>query len=876
VVGTAKAWVRRLDNSFFRELTGGLPSLTTDLERGNDGIVHFTNLQLYSPRLRLSGAGQRNKDGTFHIVATGRQAKYGPLKMVLDGHIERPRLDLFLERPNESLGLKAVRLLLDPTAAGFDYRASGGSKLGPFTSNGRILLQPNGPTTIAIASLDAGGAHASGNLRSDPGGFTGRLTLAGGSLDGTLDFAPASGAQRIDAHLTATNASFPGAFSVRSGRVDGTIVLADERTTIDGVVDARGVEAGGLSLARLAANARLVNGSGQVRAAMAGSRGASFDFSTLANVSPDRISLTGSGHIERQPLVLKNAAVLTRSGDGWAIAPTSVTFAGGTATVSGRTGSAPEVHAQLAGMPLEVLDIFWPHLDLSGSASGHVDYAWKSNRSGRLDLKVRGLSRAGLVLASKPIDVGIAAVVNGGQAALRAVAASDGAVVGRAQARFSPMGSGPLMAELLNAPLFAQLRYSGPADTLWRLTGSEVIDMSGPLAVGADIGGRLADPQIRGSLRTQKARLESQVTGMVIDGITADARFSGPQLIFSRIAGQTSGGGSVSGSGSVTFAGGEALLDLAFNADHALLLNRDDVAARVTGPLKLQSNAGGGTISGNLKLNKGRFQLGRASAAAAVPQLNVRETGLEVEDVIEPEKVHRWKLDLKVAGSDLSVTGLGISSRWTTNLQIGGFADEPRFTGRADLVQGNYDFAGRIFRLDHGSIRFQGENPPNPLLDIHAEADVQGIDASVIVRGTGLKPEISFASSPPLPQDELLSRILFGTSITNLSAPEALQLASAVTALQSGSGSLDPINALRKAVGLDRLRIVPADVATGQKTAIAAGKYIRRKLFVEVVTDGQGYSATNIEYQMTRWLSILSTVSTIGRTSASIRVSKDY
>ena len=33
-----------------------------------------------------------------------------------------------------------MRLLLDPTAAGFDYRASGGSQLGPFTSNGQILL----------------------------------------------------------------------------------------------------------------------------------------------------------------------------------------------------------------------------------------------------------------------------------------------------------------------------------------------------------------------------------------------------------------------------------------------------------------------------------------------------------------------------------------------------------------------------------------------------------------------------------------------------------------------------------------------------------------------------------------------------------------
>ena len=63
----------------------------------------------------------------------------------------------------------------------------------------------------------------------------------------------------------------------------------------------------------------------------------------------------------------------------------------------------------------------------------------------------------------------------------------------------------------------------------------------------------------------------------------------------------------------------------------------------------------------------------------------------------------------------------------------------------------------------------------------------RGSTRNVLVQGTGLKPEITFASTPPLPQDELLSRILFGTSITNLSAPEALQLASAVAALQSGS-----------------------------------------------------------------------------------------
>ncbi|MFL6733503.1 MAG: translocation/assembly module TamB domain-containing protein [Sphingomicrobium sp.] len=876
VVGTGKAWVRRLDNSFFADLTGGLPRIETNLERGSDGILHLSNLQLYSPKLRLTGSGQRNRDGTFHIVATGRQAKYGALRMVLDGHIERPRVELFLDRPNETLGLNAVRLLLLPTSAGFDYTAAGGSKLGPFASNGRILMPKGGRTTIAIAALHVGGTNATGDLRSDPGGFSGRLALAGGGLQGNLDFSPASGAQRIEAHLVGQNVRFPGILAVRSGRLDGAIVLAEDRTMLDGVVDARGFEMTGISLARLTANAKLVNGVGQVRAAGAGRRGAAFDFSTVADVSPDTIRLTGRGRIDGRPLTLAQPAVLTRTSDGWRLAATNFNFAGGSGTLSGNSGTNPEVHAELRAMPMQVLDILKPGLGLGGSATGRLDYAWKGNRSGRIDMKIRGLSRAGLVLASKPIDLGIAGVITDGKAAMRAVAVSEGQIIGRAQARFAPLGGGALVTELLNAPLFAQLRYNGPADTLWRLSGTELFDLSGPLAIGADISGRLADPLIRGSLRAQNARLESAVTGMVLDQVAADARFSGPQLIFTRLSGRTSGGGTVQGTGTATFSDGRTALNLSFNAEQALLLNRDDVAARVTGPLTIRSNGETGTIAGNLRLDKGKFQLGRASAAAAVPQINVRHAGLDEDEVIDVAQLHPWKLDIKLAGRDLQVTGLGIDSRWRTNLDVGGTADAPRFTGQADLVRGDYDFAGRNFRLERGIIRFRGESPPDPQIDISAEAQVQGLDATVRVTGTGLQPEITFASVPQLPQDELLSRILFGTSITNLSAPEALQLASAVAALQSGSGTLDPINALRRAVGLDRLRILPADVATGQRTAIAAGKYIRRKLFVEVITDGQGYSATRIEYQITRWLSVLSSISTVGRAGANVRISKDY
>ena len=242
VVGTAKAWVRRLDNSFFPSLTGGLPSLTTNLERGSDGIVHFTNLQLYSPKLRLSGAGaaaQRRHFPHHRRRAAGeiRSAEAGARRADRAAAAQHPPRSS--ERHARSHAPCTSRSIRSP--AGYNYKASGGSRIGPFTSNGQILLPHDAPTVIAIAALDANGAHATGELKSMPGGFLGRLTLANGTLGGTLDFAPAGQDQRIDAHLTATNASFPGAFSVRTGRADGTIILADDKTTVEGSVDARGV-----------------------------------------------------------------------------------------------------------------------------------------------------------------------------------------------------------------------------------------------------------------------------------------------------------------------------------------------------------------------------------------------------------------------------------------------------------------------------------------------------------------------------------------------------------------------------------------------------------------------------------------------------------
>jgi translocation and assembly module TamB len=475
--------------------------------------------------------------------------------------------------------------------------------------------------------------------------------------------------------------------------------------------------------------------------------------------------------------------------------------------------------------------------------------------------------------------LGLNVAVSARNAAARGIIKSQAKTIGRFQGRITGFGEGNWKEELLRSPLFAQARFNGAADALWRLTGVETFDLTGPVAMSADVGGTLANPEIRGTVNTTNARLESGLTGTVISGITAKGRFDGSRLVLPNITGTTRGGGSVSGNGNFNFAvapgeGIGIMLDL--TAQQARLIARDDFAATVTGPIQIRSSAEGGLISGDVTLNRSFFQFGNASETAALPQIKVREINRRADERPRVVSSRPWRFALNAnAPNRLQVEGLGLDSEWRANFKVSGPVDNFAMIGSANLIRGNYTFAGRRFQLERGRIRFVGDQPPNPVLDIEAEADLTGLNATINVTGTGNRPEIAFNSIPALPQDELLSRVLFGASISDLSAPEAVQLAAAVASLNSGGG-LDPINQLRKAVGLDRLRILPADVTTGQSTSIAAGKYITRRAYVELITDGQGYSATRLEFQITRWLSILSSISTLGRQSANIQISRDY
>ena len=220
---------------------------------------------------------------------------------------------------------------------------------------------------------------------------------------------------------------------------------------------------------------------------------------------------------------------------------------------------------------------------------------------------------------------------------------------------------------------------------------------------------------------------------------------------------------------------------------------------------------------------------------------------------------------------------MGLEAELASDLRVTGTAADPRIIGSLNVVRGTYSFAGRRFDLDDdGRIIFNGGPVTNPELALAASGTVDNLTATINIDGTATSPQISFTSAPALPQDEVLSRILFGGSVTSLSPTQAIQLAAALNSLRGSGGGLNPLGKLRSAAGIDRLRILGADEATGRGTSLAAGQYISNDIYVEIITDARGFTATQLEIALSKALSILSATGSLGGSSVGLQYSKDY
>ena len=886
------ALIDPVSNETLANLAGPAIRVRGGIATRSGAAVDFDGLRVTSENLQLALNGAI--DGTTTSLAgTGSHTQYGPF--TVQGRLENgaPTAELVFAQPVN--GLEDVRVAIAPTDEGFAIDTNGQSLLGPFDGALALYAPEGGPTRVNIERLNVSNTGVSGQLTLIEGGARGTLALSGGGLDGTIGLAPRGRGQGVDVDLTARNARFGGATPLVIGRakVDAQGVVDGGTTSFSGNASAQGLQYGTLFIGRLAARGEVENGVGRVDASIAGRRGNRFALDLNARFQPERIAVAAKGQFAGRAISMPRRAVLTaRDGGGWQLAPTQITYGDGAAIASGIF--APDETAlelKLAAMPLSLVDVVMADLGLGGTISGVVDF--RSPRgglpTGTARVKVDNLTRSGLVLSSKPVDLSLLANLGPQRLEARAVLANEDIRRGRVQAVITGLpASGDLTQRLRAGRLDGQLRYQGAAESLWRLAAIDAFDLTGQVAIAADASGTLASPRVRGTVSSDDLRVRSSLSGTDIRSVTVRGRFAGSRLQLTRFAGTTVNGGTVSGSGIVDLEGlGERVegrllevrgptLDLRAAARNARLLDANGISATITGPLRIVSNGLGGTIAGRVQINRASWTLGTAAEDLRLPVIATREINAPSDRAprVAPSRPWRYLIDAR-GSSRIDVDGMGLDSEWGADIILRGTTDEPRIGGSAEVVRGDYTFAGTRFELTRGEIDFDASVPIDPQVDIRAETERDGVDVIVTVTGSAQQPEITFTSDPALPEEEVLSRLLFGGSITTLSATDALQLGAAVASLRGGGG-MDPINQLRTAIGLDRLRIVSADAALGRETGVALGKNFGRRFYVELITDGRGYSATEVEFRITSWLSLLASVSTVGRESVVAEVSRDY
>ncbi|MDE1916092.1 MAG: translocation/assembly module TamB domain-containing protein [Sphingomonadales bacterium] len=904
LAGMVKGQVGALSSALLGKLLGVPAQFAGHIVAGPHHGLVIAGGTLTTPLAMIGFTGQRGADGRLALSGQGHHEQYGAFTGQLQLGGKGPGTGLAaqfsLTDPWPDAGVCDVAVTLREDDEG-DYAVEthGQSMLGPFSGQLALSGDSAGRTQLAIRRLTLSQTMLSGTLALTSGAAQGHVALSGGGVNGTLRLTStdAGQGQGVDLALTLKNAHFGGdqPLSIGNGRVIANGLILKGHTTLGVDLGAQGVGKGRLFVGKLDAHARLTDGSGRVTASIGGRRGSRFDLNLLADVAPGQVGLIAGGTFAGQRITMPRRAILKSEArpdgttSGWRLAPSQVDYGGGRIIGQGVIGNgAAELSIGLSNMPLSLGDVVFSDLGLGGRVSGTLN--WHHAREGlpsaETQLVIKGLTRSGLTLTSRPIDVSLVGQLRQDVLEARAIASEGGQVRGRLQARIDQLGGdAPLDVRLSRGRLVGQMRYGGPADALWRLMAIDTFDLTGPIDIAADMSGSLVDPQIRGSLASDDLRLQCSVAGTDISHIVARGSFAGARLVLGQLSGQTPGGGTVVGSGSVDFgamgpqgdgAARGPSIDLKFAGRRAQFINRTDMALIATGPLRILSDGHSGTIAGRLTIDAARWRLGQAAAAAGLPDIRTREINRRAD--VAPASVHDmpWRLLVDASGKDgIRLAGLGLDSRWSANVRLRGTLDAPAIGGEADMVEGTYEFAGKRFTLSRGHMIFDGGSPPDPRLDMLATSSVSGVTANVTVRGTANKPDIAFSSVPALPEEEVLSRLLFGNSITQISAPEAVQLGAALAALHGGGG-LDPINKLRRVIGLDRLRIVSADVTTGQQTGVAAGKYVTRKIYAELVSDGKGYSATNVEFRLTNWLALLGSVSTIGRQSVNGRWSKDY
>lgn len=552
------------------------------------------------------------------------------------------------------------------------------------------------------------------------------------------------------------------------------------------------------------------------------------------------------------------------------LAPAPIDFASGLAlehlelgaegarlTAHGRVLPTLDFQATLERVEPKLVNRLVPDLLAAGTLGGglHLAGRW-SAPEGEVRLDATGLKLAGDEAIGLPaFDAHARADLNGRAAHLDAHLTAHGA---------------SLLAVTGQVPLTASGSYDVKAQgefdlgLIKALLEARGVHAAGQLSINASLAGTPQAPEIGGTLALAHGSLRDYARGVNLTNISAEVSGDQSKLVI-RHFGATAAPGSVSVTGSLSPLEHGVPLALTVTATHAqpiasnLLTVTLDSKLDISGKLLERIDA-----KGTMKIERALIGI-PDSLPPNVAVLDVRRRGRGQQAPAAPEHALVYAFDVAIdAPNQVLVQGRGLDAELGGRLHIGGTTDAPRVTGHLDLQRGSFVIAGSTLTLSEGRVSFDDaglKNRIDPTIRFVAQRTVSNVGTPVVAKleisGYADAPRFTFSTTPDqqMPSDQILALLLFDQPPSQLSALQLAQIGASLATLTGVGAGPNPLVKLQRTLGLSQLTVGSGTTTTAtgatQSTgaAIAAGRYIGRRVYLEArqTTTGQSQVQVNVD-----------------------------
>jgi len=620
---------------------------------------------------------------------------------------------------------------------------------------------------------------------------------------------------------------------------------------------------------------------------------------TIENVTPFKAALAAAlspsetaftleqldGNVGDFPFGVTKAATLKASSDGFVLSPLDVTLADGTARIEGVYGEdlvdargawrdLPLALAELAGAPA-----------IEGTASGDLTVAGPPVAPAcRASLRLDGVRiPAASASALPPMHLEQDATLVDGQLAT-SVSVEVPALATAKAALSLPVGLSVSPWKLIvaeQAALDGQLDGNVDLGAIPKLLEVTEHVVEGRFDARFDVGGTLSAPAIQGEAVVEKGRYENTETGTILSDLEVSVRAENDVIELARCQAGDGADGRIQAEGRVHIQPDKGFpFDAKASFDKARLVNRDDLSGQVDGTLTASGSIEEAWLGGAVTVGPATISMPE-HVPPELADLHATEAGGATESgpapPVKESSAPILHLDL---GCDIPgrvfVRGPGLDSEWKGALTIKGVATRPEISGELALVRGHLAFLGRRFNLKKSSIILDGSYPPSPYLNFLAVTQDRDLTTRLQIVGVLSDLELNLNSEPPLPRDEIISRLLFNKNLTQISPVQAVQLARVAAMLTSRSGGLGFLGRPSLVPGVDSLDIRQSADKPSEAT-VGIGKYLSDDIRVELEQGtAKDSSKVRVEVQLFPNITLESEVGANARSGLGLFWKKDY